>query len=270
MKFNVITGMPRSGSTLLCNILNQNPEFRATSTSTLAGMLSGMSHFWSNSIEIKNLLEKEKEKTEDRMVRSARAFVEQWHKDEDAQKVIFDKSRGWCVNALLLRKIFPESKIIAMIRDLRGVFGSVEKQHQKNPLLDEANNPQMKTIFSRADAMFSPNGLIGAPVIGVEDMLRRKIENVIYVQYESFSAHPKLVLERVYEQLGEKNFEHDFDNVVNTADDPDGHYLYKYPHTGEGKVEERNPNEWKHYVSQDLANTIIQRFPGYNKMFGYV
>ena len=37
--FNIITGMPRSGSTLLCNILSQNPAFHAGATSPLPEMV---------------------------------------------------------------------------------------------------------------------------------------------------------------------------------------------------------------------------------------
>jgi len=36
-----INGMPRSGSTLLCNILAQNPEFHVTPTSGLSELVRG-------------------------------------------------------------------------------------------------------------------------------------------------------------------------------------------------------------------------------------
>jgi sulfotransferase len=35
-KIHFINGMPRSGSTLLCNILAQNPKFHVTPTSYVA------------------------------------------------------------------------------------------------------------------------------------------------------------------------------------------------------------------------------------------
>src|SRR5258707_7881091 len=40
-KFHFISGMPRSGSTLLAAILNQNPRFRSGMTSPLADIMGG-------------------------------------------------------------------------------------------------------------------------------------------------------------------------------------------------------------------------------------
>jgi len=194
LNLHVVTGLPRSGSTLLCNVLNQNPRFWATSTSTLPGLLSVMRHFWSSSVEVKNLLEKERDVTEDRMLRTMRSTIREWHRKEGKQ-IIFDKSRAWTFNALLLRKLFPESKMIVCVRDLRNVFSSVEKQHRKNPLLDEAQNPEQLTIYKRADTMFSANGLIGGPLRGIEDLIRRTPEpeknGIRFVKYEQFSHHPR-------------------------------------------------------------------------------
>ena len=41
-----ISGMPRSGSTLLCNILNQNPRFHATGTSGVLDLLLLVRNNW--------------------------------------------------------------------------------------------------------------------------------------------------------------------------------------------------------------------------------
>lgn len=268
MKLNVITGLPRSGSTLLTNILNQNPKFFASSTSCVPQFVNGLSFNWSNSIEIKSMLDKDPDATNKRMRDTARATVEAWYAVEN-KEIIFDKSRAWASSSLLLQDIFPEAKIIVTVRDLRNVFASVEKQHRKNPILDESTNLIEKTIYNRADKMFSAEGLIGAPILGIEDLARRKPNGVIYVMYESFVQNPQVVMDRIYQEIGESPFDHDFDNVVNTSTDPDGFYLNKYPHKGEGKVEPGDPDEWKKYLSPDLGNTIMTRFADFNKFFGY-
>lgn len=268
MKLHVITGLPRAGSTLFCNILNQNEKFWATSTSPMPRLLNSITKNWSDSVEIKNLLEKQKELTENKMKESLKSFIETWYKYEN-KEIVFDKSRGWSGNNLMLKHLYPDSKIIVLIRDLRNVFASIEKQHRKNPLLDEANNIQEKTVYTRADNMFSPNGLIGSCLVGIEDLIRRDPDGLIFVQYETLTQNPKLVMERIYTELEEEYFNHDFDNIKNTAIDCDGHYLHKYPHKGEGKIEVNDVEEWKKYISIDLANTIMNRFKDYNKFFGY-
>ncbi len=264
---NVVTGLPRSGSTLLCNILNQNLEFHASSTSTLPIIMANASLAFSSSVEIQGELIRDREATELRMCNSLRAFANAWHSQD---KIIFDKSRGWASHTLLLQQLFPESLSIIMVRDLRAVFGSVEKQHRVNPILDLGNTPQEKTIFTRADKMFSPQGLIGGPIVGIEDVLRRNLNKTMIVQYEAFCENPGMVLERIYSKLsGVSYFEHDFTDVQKTAEEVDALYLHKFPHEGSGKVEPTDPNEWRTYVSPDLANTIFNRYPFYNQRLGY-
>lgn len=269
MRFHVVTGLPRSGSTLLCNVLNQNPKFYASSTSPLPAFINTLVHTWSNSVEVKGLLEKQEQETENRLKATAKGVIGNWYSCYD-EEVVFDKSRAWSASSLLLKKIYPEATIIVCVRNLVNIFASIEKQHRRNPLLDDAATPMEKTIYSRADRMFGPEGLIGSPIVGIEDLIRRGPDGVLYVQYESFSQNPGMVMERLYSELGEESYQHDFDNVENVADDPDGFYLHKFPHKGEGKIVPCNIEEWKEYISPDLAMTIKGRFPDYNTFFGYI
>ncbi len=43
-----VAGLPRSGSTLLCNILNQNPKFHATATSGILDIVLAIRNQWEN------------------------------------------------------------------------------------------------------------------------------------------------------------------------------------------------------------------------------
>ncbi|MGI9486274.1 MAG: sulfotransferase family protein [Geminicoccaceae bacterium] len=263
--FHVVTGLPRSGSTLLCNVLNQNPQFHASSTSVLAQSVAGLSNLWSNSPEIKSDLAHDKTATEARLSRSIKALCESWYADRKG--VVFDKSRAWVFHYLALQQVFPEAKIIAVVRDLRAVFASVEKQHQKNPILDYAASPAEKTVFVRADQMFSPDGMIGGPIQGVMDLISRQPPGMIVIQFETFVKSPALIMEKLYAELGEKPHAHDFEAVENTATDLDAIYLHKFPHEGSGKIEP--VDDWQTYTPPDIAQQIMQRFPNYNKAFGY-
>ena len=264
---HVITGLPRSGSTLLCNIINQNPKYWATSTSILPGLVNACISQWSSSLEVKNELNTDRKAMENRLTRSIRALCEQWHQRDDG-RIVFDKSRGWNHNLLALRQIFPDSKALVIVRDPRNVFASIEKQHQKNPLLDEFNSVVDKAILSRADKMLAPNGLVGVAITGVEDMIRRKLP-VMFIKYEQFCKFPQQVLAEMYGYLEDTSFSHDLENVVNTATDPDGFYNYKYPHEGSGKVIPTDETAWTRFFNQELADLIISRYPLYANFFGY-
>jgi sulfotransferase len=272
MKFHVIAGMPRSGSTLLCNVLNQNPRFFASSTSCVAQTVRSISGLWSRSPEIKSDLIADKEGTEARMARSMRALVEAWYADR--AEVVLDKGRFWNLNALLLNQLFPDAQMLICIRDLRAIFASVEKQHARNPILDDAGNAVELTAFSRADRLFSPNGMLGQQILGIEDLIRRNLRNqkgkpfTLPVQYETFVQNPQIIIDRIYTALGEEPFAHDFEHVENTATDVDGIYNNKFPHEGEGPIKPRE-EDWREHVPQDIASLIMQKFRGYNQAFGY-
>jgi sulfotransferase len=268
MKFHVIAGMPRSGSTLLCNVLNQNPRFYASSTSCMAQTMRQISGLWSRSPEIKSELIRDKEETTARMARAARALVEAWY--DGKGEVVFDKGRFWNLNAAILHQLFPDAQLFVCVRDLRSVFASIEKQHAKNPILDDAGNPVEITAYNRADRMFGPQGMLGQQIMGIEDLLRRRFGFVQIVQYETFVSNPQLVLDRIYTATKEESFEHDFENVKPSAGstDVDGLYNDKFPHEGVGKIEARE-EDWREHVPQDIAGLIMQRFAGYNRAFGY-
>ena len=266
-KFNVITGVPRSGSTLLCNILNQNPEFYAGSTSPLPEILGVLVNKFSTNPEIQSSLIHDSEKTTDRLNKMLLSVIHSWYGEDE--RIIFDKSRGWTFNALLIDTLFEDVKIIATVRDLRSVFGSVEKQHRKTPMFDMATNGLEKTILSRADMMLAPEGIIGQSAIGMEDAMARLRKRVFIVQYESFTLDPRGKMMELYRFLGQPYYEHDFENIKNTAEDIDGLHLNKFPHQGQGSVEPTSRDEWQEYLSPDLGNLIYQRYPKYNELFGY-
>lgn len=269
MKLHAIAGMPRSGSTLLCNVLNQNPDFHASSTSCVAQTVRQISGLWSRSPEIKTELVADKEGTEERMVRSVRALVTAWY--EGKAKVCFDKGRFWNLNAAILHQLFPEAHIFVCVRDLRAIFASIEKQHAKNPMLDDAGNEIELTTYNRADRLFSPQGMLGAQIMGIEDLLRRRFGFVHPIQYETFVANPQLIIDRIYADIGEEPFKHNFEHVENTASEKHGGdalYLNKFPHEGEGPVERRE-EDWREHVSPDIAQLVMAKFRGYNQAFGY-
>jgi sulfotransferase len=265
--FNVITGMPRSGSTLLCNILNQNPQFYASSTSPLPELFGSHINKISNCAEVQSALINDPEGTTRRVNKMFVEMVNAWY--DGHEEHVFDKSRGWSFNTLLLQKLFSNIKIIATVRDLRNVFGSVEKQHRETPAFDLATNPNEKTINARADTMLAPDGFIGQCVVGLEDLIARTPANVFILQYESFTLDPAAKLKEIYNFLELPYFAHDFEDVKSTANDVDALYLNKFPHEGTGKVEPTNRQEWKEYLTPELGNLIYNRYPAYNAAHGY-
>ncbi len=257
---HAVTGLPRSGSTLLCNILAQNPDFHVSSTSPVAQMLVAMATGMPTQPEVTSeLLNGDAE----RPARAMRGLVRGWYLRED-KKVIFDKSRLWAAQAPMLRALWEKSVVLCTVRDPRQVFASIEARHRKTAHLQPG--PQ-GTMANRAALMMQPDGLIGSAIVGVEDLLRNRDEddNLIIIDYDELCTKPEKILSKVYQRLELPAFEHDFDDIENQATDADALYCFKYPHDGSGKVEARAPYK----LPADIGNHIIRQFPYYSGELRY-
>jgi hypothetical protein len=117
----------------------------------------------------------------------------------------------------------------------------------------------------RVQSMFAEQGMVGSPLAQIRDLLQRGVDCHFFI-YEEFCRQPEIEMERLYCYLGEEPFEHDFENVENTATDPDHLYLLKYPHVGDGKVEVRPPR-WHEFMSLEVAQRIVNEFGWFYSKF---
>jgi sulfotransferase len=125
------SSMPRAGSTLLQNILAQNPQFYVTPTSGLLELVFGARLNYTNNPEFKAQDGAQMKKA---FLAFNRAGMEAYFQALTDKPYVLDKSRGWGVHFDLLSLIFDEEpKIICMVRDLRQILASMEKKFRENP-----------------------------------------------------------------------------------------------------------------------------------------
>ena len=251
---NIITGLPRAGSTLLCNILNQNPKNFASDTSILAGAVQAVITSVSEQLEAQDLPYE--------VLKNMVMGVINAKYPELADRTVYDKGRLWTRMGLQYQDL-KLGKMFVLVRDLRDVYASMERAHRKNPLLAPSHLISSNDVFTRADLMFSPEGMVGSCVAGIEDLIRRDLDNVVFIQYEKLVTDPETMMKQF------DDFEYQFDDVINVANENDKAYMGKYPHNGSGKVTGKSINSWKGLINDDLAQMIQARFPLYTKTFGY-
>jgi sulfotransferase len=220
-KYNIITGLPRSGSTLLCNILNQNPKFHASETSALVRVLSEVKMGWENIIEnqaVNNLTRK---------ANIIKSLPNAYYKDNH-EDVIFDKNRMWLSESQLARFSLGEDvKFIVCVRNLIDIIASFEKLHRKYNHIwnttDKKNFPKKySTIEGRCELLTSDSGPVGSILIMLREfVIMQNMKNTYFLDYNDLVKHKDSELKRVYEFLEEDYFEHDFDNVEQTTYEDD-------------------------------------------------
>ena len=84
-KFCFVAGLPRSGSTLLCNILNQNPRFYASGTSPLPHILGATKRSWEKSLDVQSQIDAEKDHYFRRFSNVLRGIIDAWYQEVDAK-----------------------------------------------------------------------------------------------------------------------------------------------------------------------------------------
>jgi sulfotransferase len=207
-----ISGLPRSGSTLLSAILRQNPRFSAGMSGPAATLLSAVLPKMSGASEYAPFF------TDERRHRVLRSLFEAYHHDELANgKLIFDTNRTWTAKLPLLNALFPDAKVICCVRDVPWVIDSVEKMIRRNPTHVSSifHGKDTRNVYGRVkDVMDSERGLIGLPWGSLrEAWFGEHAKKLIVVRYESLVTDTANIINGIYQQLGLELFQHDFENI---------------------------------------------------------
>lgn len=252
-------GLPRSGSTLLANLLMQNPRFHATPTSGLLSVLGMIRSNWERLSEFKVLPPEESREIKLRVLRGS--MISFYSGIE--RPVIFDKGRGWIGAIPFIEKVMNRKvKIIVPVRDVRDVIASFEKLNMKNALTPSgselAQSANWNTIDGRCQVWFAQNGMVGGPYRKLAEALTKGYQDRLHlVDYNELTSDPKSVMRGIYQFLGESSFEHDFDHVEQITKEDDE--VWKMPglHTIRQKIEPQ-PVSWPKILPQHVA----KRLPG--------
>jgi sulfotransferase len=234
-KFHFISGLPRSGTTLLAAILNQNPRFRAGMTSPLADIMGVVIAEASSKNDFSF------DVSDEQRIALLRGLVENFYSAQADAGVVFDTSRLWCSRMQLLDTLFPGVKVIACVRQLAWVLDSMERLVRRQPLSVSKvfRFDTNTTVYSRIEALTDPRGMVGFAYQATKDAFygQHAQDHLLLLTYENLVRDPATALRAVYRFLGEPWFEHDFDNVEYHADEFDARVGMPGLHTVRRKVE---------------------------------
>ena len=209
-RYHFISGLPRSGSTLLAAILSQNPRFSAGMSSPVAGLVHMLLHEMSGQNEFSVFI--------DNRQRAAilRGIVDHYYADNPAA-VVLDTNRTWCGKLPLLSTLFPESKVIACVRELPWIIDSIERLVRRNAFEPSAifNYSTGGTVYTRTNGLAGPEGLVGQAYDALKEAYygEQAAGRLILVQYESLVSHPERTLKALYTFLEEPEYPHDLNRV---------------------------------------------------------
>ncbi len=259
--FHFVSGLPRSGSSLLCGILGQNPSVHASGTSGILGVLANLRNFWPDVAEFKAL---DPTVSKTRKLSVMCAVLDGFYADID-KPIVFDKNRGWLQHLEMAETIFEKKpKVLVTVRDVREVLASCERlwlERKRDNLMTEqekANQIGFQSLEGRCRCMMAPDGLVGSSAnLIVDAAVRGWRDRMHFVEYDNLCTRPKETMEGIYEFLEIEPFSHDFKNIKPSAFENDEPYGWGDLHNIRPVIA-RQEQQWPKYLTTAIAMQYSQ------------
>ena len=232
----MIAGLPRSGSTLLSSILEQNPRFSAGISNPLNEAIHGAINAFSVNGSITQMHQEQR-------INVISSMIEGYHKHcPPSIEVAFNTSRNWPAYLSVMHLARPEAKVICCVRDIFWVLDSFELLREKDPTIkphngDGTDSFQRNTVYTRAAFNFNQGPVAVAFNCLKQGYYSEHTNKLYFVEYEDLAKNPERTLRGIYDFIGEPYYSHDFDNVEKRYDEYDLGVAQKDLHYVRKKVE---------------------------------
>lgn len=223
-----MAGLPRSGSTLLGALLNQNPRIHTEPASPVLDFV----------MAINKVADKSEHYAAFPKQQSVFAVIQStfqsyyWH---TPKPVIVDKNRGWPTQIKGLEQcVVPKAKILCPVRNLDEVLASFIKLAHKNPFDPEIGKPNFidhsllvvnKRINdeNRCEMLLSDKGLIGQCMRAMKQAAENGyLDRLHFIEYDNLVSKPQETMDAIYAFLEEEPYAHNFEEIANPAREKDG------------------------------------------------
>jgi sulfotransferase len=257
--FHFLSGLPRTGSTVLCSILNQNPKVYVTPTSPLLGLLlHNQEAFHKLEEVIANPIPEQLTNISRAMINSA------W--EHRSEEIIIDKHRGWGKNMNASTIVFgKEIKIVATVRDLPSIMASWLTLIRNYPYeFDKklASKGLPATDENRMGEMWfnMTKDCMESVVAGRQTASNR----LLLVDYDDFVVDPLKEIRRIESFLDLPSHDYDINNIKQEASDDLGAWGFPDLHKIRSSV-----NKTSKTAREVLGEDLYNRFVDIEKQYQY-
>jgi sulfotransferase len=225
--FVCLSGLPRSGSTLLSAILSQNPLIHAEGNSAVCQLMWDMQQSClTNAKEQLTANGRQHTTVNDLIAHIPHLY---YKNNAPGEKIVVDKCRSWTIPAniqLLKTYIDKNIKIIILERSVKEIVASFLKLYKENTVSEEQLE-QMET------ALLAPKSEpIMRSIIGINWAKKNNQENTfLFISYNDLIGNPENTVKKIYDFCGWEYFDHDYMNIVSKYPENDEIYKMKGQHT---------------------------------------
>jgi len=263
------SSLPRVGSTVFQNLLNQDPRFYASPTSGLLELVYAARHNYTESPEFKA---QDADLMKAAFLGFCRAGIFGYYNAITDKQYVIDKSRGHFAHYGFIDSFYPNPKMICLVRNLPDIIASMEKifrknQHKSSPLVNHATMQGTSTP-KRVDIWLNTPP-VGLAMERLGEAIRQGIDKkMLFVKYESLCLYPELEMKRVYDYLEIEPYTHDFSNIPQTTKEDDAIYGFGDLHSIRQNLEMK-PSDAVAVLGKDVCDWIKNQYKWYQDYFGY-
>ena len=246
-------GLPRSGSTLITALLNQNPQIHA---GTLSPVFEVM-YYTRDRLQGEQAQAFPKPQIFKKMVGT---LIDTYYSDVE-EPVVVDKSRAWPAHINLIKEyITSDPKILCTVRhplDILASFIDLINNSRSISFIDKSLLQQNMFITNdtRCNLMMNPGGIIWESMNALATAFRNnQTSHIHFIQYDDLVSDPKRVMKGIHSFLRLKPYEYDFENVKNKYREKDTE-VYGLPTMHEvRKTIEKKSRHYSEVLSEEVIN----------------
>jgi hypothetical protein len=202
-----LSGLPRTGATLLSSILNQNPIIHSEGSSPICRMMWDVGCSLNNDVLFKEILNSNR--NPDILLKEIVSNIPKNFYKDITEKIIIDKNTSWTLpaNEKLLEDFITESpKIIVLHRNLTDVCKSYVNLFNKNGLR-----------YMEDDLLSFTGGgnPLMRPLAGLSYSFLNRYKGIyLHIDYQEMLSDTDSVLSKIYDFLELDYYDHDLNNIV--------------------------------------------------------
>ena len=265
-------GLPRTASSLIMNILNENPRIFTTGTCPMPYFIDACKQ---RSNEVSEFIALDKDVLHKSYINFLRQGIKGWFEAMTDKPIVFSKSRMWAEYFPHTFAFDPNSKYLVILRDLRDIICSFESLSWKYPQVNYSagdNKPFHQAPVDYRMEMYCTDtmSLLGRPLHTLPHLIevaKQNPSNFFLCKHEHFNEEPRVTLQNIYQWLEEPNFEHDFDNIPK-SDYYEHDTVYRslvYHKTGT-KLKKLEPR-WPKVMTEEQSRAVIDNNRWYYEAF---
>lgn len=247
-KIFFLSGLPRTGSTLLTSILTENLDFYYEGNSALCQLM------WDNKVSCEinsseQLLASNKIYIKNKILKNLPSL----YYENVKSKYVIDKCRSWTLpeNLKLIKdNITNTPKMIIMTRPITEIVKSFcyldkinNKPSREKELIQNGSEPIMRSLYGVENAMNNNNG------------------QFLFISYKDLIGDTKNTIDSVYDFLEVKKFNHNFNNIINRYPENEDAYEIKHMHDVRNTIEKRDIGIKLSKEVLDVCKQIDKSYP---------